>query len=176
MPDRPFSLPVPPAPRRSSLARAARLGLAALAASTLACSKTYIPNTEVEDTSDNRKIVLFCEQYRHALEEKNVSALVKMMSSSYFEDGGNTKAEDDIDYAGVKEFLTGDFLKTTGIRYEIRYRRVTFTEQKHVWVDYTFWAAYRIPGVKSEEWHHKVGDNRLDLVAEGDTYKIAAGM
>jgi hypothetical protein len=150
--------------------------LAVLAASTGACSKTFIPNTDVEDTGPNRDVIEFCENYRHAMEDKNVGQLMKLMSPGYFEDGGNTKPEDDADFDTIRAFLTGDFLKTTGVRYEIRYRRITFTERKHVYIDYTYAAAWKIPGTKNDEWHHAVADNRLDLVREGDTYKIVAGM
>jgi hypothetical protein len=150
--------------------------LACLVASAAACSKTYIPNTDVEDTSDNRKVILFCEQYRHAVEEKNIGRLVALASSRYHEDGGNTRGEDDMDYDGMKQYLAGMFMKTTGIRYEIRYRKVTFLENSHINVDYTYAASYRIPGAKGEEWRHTVADNRLELVPDGDSYKILAGM
>jgi hypothetical protein len=149
---------------------------AVLALASAGCSKTYIPNTDVEDTSENRQVVLFCEQYRHALEDKNVGQLLKMMSPAYFEDGGNIKNEDDADFERTREFLTGDFLKSSGIRYEIRYRRITFTTTNHIYVDYTYAAAWKLPGVKQDEWHHKVADNRLDLVRDGESYKILAGM
>jgi len=141
-----------------------------------ACSKTYIPNTDVEDTSDNRKVVLFCEEYRHAVEDKNIGKLLSLASPRYHEDGGNTRGEDDMDYDGLKQYLAGVYQKTSGIRYEIKYRKVTFTESKHVLVDYQYAASYRLPGVKGEEWRHTVADNRLDLVPDGDAYKILAGM
>jgi hypothetical protein len=150
--------------------------LVALLALTSACAKTYIPNTDVEDTGANRSVIEFCETYRHALEDKNVGQLVKLMSPGYFEDGGNTKPEDDADYDAIRGFLTGDFLKTTGIRYEIRYRRITFTEKNHVYIDYTYAAAWKLPGAKTDEWHHSVADNRLDLVRDADSFKIVAGM
>ena len=150
--------------------------LALTALSLSACNKTYIPNTDVEDSSDNRKVILFCEKYRHAVEDKNIAELLKLASPSYFEDGGNTKPDDDYDYAGLKEYLTTTFLRTTSIRYEIRYRRLTFTETGHILVDYTYAAAYRIPGVKGEEWRHKIADNRLDLVRADETFKIVSGM
>ena len=169
--------------RLTFLSPLARLSLVAvltlLTLGATACAKTYIPNTDVEDNSENRKVVLFCEKYRHAVEEKNVAELLRMASPTYFEDGGNTKPEDDYDYAGLKEYLTTTFVKTTGIRYEIRYRRVTFTETQHIYVDYTFAAAYRVPGAKEDdnaEWRHKVADNRLDLIRDGDSYKIVSGM
>jgi hypothetical protein len=159
-----------------SLRLALLLAALPVLASTMACSKQMIPNTDVVDTQENRDVVLFCEQYRHALEDKNVAVLLKLMSPAYFEDGGNTKTDDDADYDKIREFLTGDFLRTTGVRYEIRYRKITFTEQKHVYVDYTFGSAWKLPGVKQDEWHHRVADNRLDLVKDGDSYKIVAGM
>jgi hypothetical protein len=161
-------------PRTFPFALAAAAALAALA--TTGCSTTYIPNTDVEDTGDNRKVILFCETYRHAVEDKNVGQILKMTSPQYHEDGGNTRGEDDLDYDGFKQYLTNQFTQTSGIRYEIRYRRLTFTETHHVLVDYTYAASYKIPGVKGEEWKHTVADNRLDLVPDGESFKIMAGM
>jgi hypothetical protein len=157
--------------RRTALLLAVPILLA-----TSACSKSYIPNTNVEDNTENRKVILFCEKYRHAVEDKDVYALLKLASPMYFEDGGNSKADDDYDFAGLKDYLNTTFVKTNGIRYEIRYRQITFATSGHVWVDYTYAAAYRIPGVTADEWKHKVADNRLDLVHDGDGYKIVSGM
>ena len=67
-------------------------------------------------------------------------------------------------------------MKTAGIRYEIRYRKVTFNENARVYVDYTYAGSYKIPGAKGMEWRHTVADNRLELVPDGETYKIIAGM
>jgi hypothetical protein len=141
----------------------------------VACSKEYIPNTDVEDTGVNRDIVGFCEKYRHAMEDRNVAQLLKLMSPAYFEEGGETQKES-ADYERIRDFLTGDFLKTGGVRYEMRYRRITFTENNHIYVDYTYAAAWKLPGVKTDEWHHKVADNRLDLVRDGESFKIVSGM
>lgn len=140
------------------------------------CSKSYIPNTDVEDSSDNRKVIAFCEEYRHAVEDKDVSKLLKLASPRYYEDGGNVSPEDDIDFDGLKDYLTATFVKTQTIRYEIRYRKVSFEENKKVMVEYSYSASYRMPGLKGEEWKHTVADNRLELVPEGDSYKITAGM
>ena len=163
MPRRPFS---------SAVARVLLLLCLALAAG--ACSKTYIPNTDVEDNGENRKVILFCERYRHAVEDKNIADLLTMASPGYFV--GASRNEDIYDYSGLKDYLISTFVKTSGIRYEIRYRRVTFTETNHIYVDYTYAAAFRLPGVKSDEWRHKVADNRLDIVRDKDDFKIISGM
>ena len=154
----------------------ALLPVLVVAISAFGCSKSYIPNTDVEDSSENRKIITFCEEYRHAVEDKDVGALLKMASPRYYEDGGNTNPEDDLDFDGLKDYLTSTFVKTQTIRYEIRYRKVTVEESKKVFVEYTFSASYRMPGLKGEEWKHTVADNRLELVPEGESFKIIAGM
>ncbi len=140
------------------------------------CAKSYVSNTDVEDTGENRKVLVFCEKYRRAVEEKDVGELLKLASPKYYEDGGNARPDDDYDYEGLRDFLLNQFAKTSGIRYEIRYRKVSRTETNRVLVDYTFSTAYRIPGAEKEEWRHKVADNRLELVADGDTFKIMSGM
>lgn len=160
----------PVKPKHTLLLCAAALATAA------GCSKTYIPNTDVEDTSTNRQIISFCEDYRHAVEDKDVPKLLDMASPRYYEDGGNTNPEDDIDFDGLKDYLTSTFGKTQTIRYEIRYRKVTVNESRRVFVEYTYSASYRIPGLKGEEWKHTVADNRLELVPEGESFKILAGM
>lgn len=158
----------------STFARAAcGLGLALVA---FGCSASNIPNTDVEDTSDNRKVIQFCEDYRHAVEDKNIGRLMSMVSPRYHEDGGNTIDDDDMDVDGLKEYLTTTFVKTAGIRYEIRYRRVTFTETSKVYVDYTYAGSFKIAVPKGFEWRHTVADNRLELIPDGETYKIIAGM
>ncbi len=160
----------------SSPYRWALLTAMAVAGAASGCAKNLIANTDVEDTSENRKVVRFCEEYRHAVEEKDVSRLLSLASPRYYEDGGNVNPEDDIDYEGLRGYFQSTFVKTQAIRYEIRYRRINVADNKRVFVEYTYSASYRIPGVKGEEWKHVVADNRLELMPEGETFKILAGM
>jgi hypothetical protein len=139
------------------------------------CATHYIPNTDVEDAGDNRKIITFCERYRLAVERKNIGELLKLAHPEYYEDGGNIDASDDLDYAGLKEYLTGKFQDARAIRYEMRYRRV-IQEDEIIYVDFTYSASYRIPSTRGEEWRRKVEENRLELVPFKDEYRIVAGM
>src|SRR3954451_892149 len=109
--------------QRSPLVFSALLGLAALPC-LAGCATHYIPNTDVEDTEDNRKLVTFCERYRHAVEGKDVATLLKLAAPSYYEDGGNADPTDDIDYAGLKAYLPTKFQDAPAIRYEMPHRRV----------------------------------------------------
>jgi len=140
------------------------------------CAKQHIVNTDVDDTSENRKVVRFCEEYRHAVEEKDVARLIAMADAKYEDDGGTIAGDDDIDFDGLKAYLTGKFNQSESIRYEIRYRRIYAVDQAQLNVEYTYSASYKQPVAKGSDWRHTVADNRLVLKRDGDSFKILSGM
>lgn len=140
------------------------------------CATHYIPNTDVEDSPFNRKVIGFCEDYRHAVEHRDIAMLLQMADPRYYEDGGNVDPTDDIDYAGFKKYLETEFIKTKAIRYEIRYRRVSKGRNNTIHVDYTYSASYKIPTKDGDVWRRTVADNRLVLVRHGDSFRILSGM
>jgi hypothetical protein len=149
----------------------------ALLVGTFGCAPSNIPNTDVEDNDFNRKVISFCEEYRRAVEQKKIGFLLQLADPSYYEDGGNTDSADDLDYAGLKDWLEDRFSKTKAIRYEIRYRRVGKGRKNIVDVDYTYSASFRLPSESGEDvWRHVVADNRLELVPHDDTFRIISGM
>jgi hypothetical protein len=153
------------------------LSLLVLAAcSTLGCSHQYILNTDVEDTDFNRKVVDYCEQYRHAVEQRNTARLLKMAAPSYYEDGGNVDASDDLDYAGLQKYLTEQFNQALAIRYEVHYRNVTEGRKDTVLVDFTYSASYKVPTAHGDVWRRRVADNRMALAKEGEGFRILSGM
>jgi hypothetical protein len=162
----------------------------ALAPFAAGCARHYIPNTDVEETDLNRKVIEFCEQYRNAVELRNVALLLKFADPKYYEDGGSVDTSDDLDYAGLKAFLEDKFKKSKAIRYEIRYRNVTAGRRNSILVDYTYTASYKVPtglgesdgegavggGSGGDVWRREVADNRLELVPKGESFKILGGM
>lgn len=150
--------------------------LAALVAMSSGCATQYLPNTDVEDTDDNRRVIDFCEQYRRAVEMRNVPLLLKLADPRYYEDGGNADATDDLDFAGLRDYLDDKFKQTRSIRYEIRYRRVGEGRKHSILVDYTYSASYKIPTPTGDLWRRKVADNRLEIVPQGESFRILSGM
>ncbi len=147
-----------------------------LALALFGCAPAVIPNTDVEDTDFNRQVIDFCEEYRRAVESKRVGLLLQLADPSYYEDGGNTDATDDLDYAGLRDYLQDKFAKTKAIRYEIRYRRVQQGRKEVIQVDYTYSASYKIPTDAGDIWRHSVAENRLELVPHEQTFRIVSGM
>jgi hypothetical protein len=142
----------------------------------LGCHTQMIPNTEVEDTDENRAVVEFCERYRKAVERRNVNYLMEIAHPRYYEDGGNVDSTDDMDLGGLKEYLTERFTDATLIRYEIHYRRVGKGRNDSFYVDYTYSASYQVPTNKGDTWRRVVADNRLELMPHKDGFLVLSGM
>lgn len=140
------------------------------------CAHQRIPNTDVEETDFNRRVIEFCEEYRRAVERRNVGLLLRFAHPRYYEDGGSIDTSDDLDYPGLKGYLDGQFKQTSAIRYEIRYRRVGKDTRGNVLVDYTYSASYKVPSSNGDVWRRRVADNRLELIPEGEKFRILSGM
>jgi hypothetical protein len=147
-----------------------------VAAGLPACAQHFIPNTDVEDTEGNRRVIDFCEKYRHAVEARNVPLLLKLADPRYYEDGGNADSTDDLDYAGLSDYLNDQFKETRAIRYEMHYHRISEGRTTSILVDYTYSASYKIPSPTGDLWRRRVADNRLELVPDGESFKILSGM
>ncbi len=156
--------------------RSTLLLLVLTAFTSVGCTHQYILNTDVEDTDFNRKVIEYCEEYRHAVEQRNTARLLKMAHPSYYEDGGNVDASDYLDYDGLKEYLDKEFNQARAIRYEIHYRNVSEGRKNTVLVDYTYSASYKIPTSHGDVWRRRVADNRLQLTRQGEGFRILSGM
>jgi hypothetical protein len=142
------------------------------------CAENLIPNTDVEDTPENKEVIDFCEQYRIALEARDIVRLMSLVSDDYYEDGGSPPGDDDYDKEGLEQVLRSRFARVEDIRYDIRYRRVVFFPDR-VEVYYSFYGRYQVGGAATgtdARWFSKVGDNRLVLGRTSDGFKILNGL
>ncbi|MEM7136451.1 MAG: hypothetical protein AAF500_07730 [Myxococcota bacterium] len=161
---------------RSGLAFAVVLPVfVALAAS--GCKKK-IPNTTVDDTPANRGIINFMENYRRAVEERDVGALLAMAHPQYLDDNGTPTGDDDIDYRALRIKLASWRERVTDVRYEIKYRTVG-GEMDRIMVDYRYSASFRIAYAEEDErWSRRIGENRMVLLYDDieGRYYVLSGM
>lgn len=157
--------------------RATVFSLLAVVSFTLGgCNHDRIPNTDVPDTSANREVIEFVEQYRLAVEARDVTRLLRLASEQYYDDNGTPVGHDDIAYQQLRERLAAMAEAVSDIRYEIRYRNIAFVNDK-VFVDYTYTGNYRLASVEGDKWSRRLNDNRLVLErTEDDQFLILSGM
>jgi hypothetical protein len=140
------------------------------------CATQLIPNTDVPDTTENRRAVEFCEDYRHAMEARSPADLLQLVSDRYYDDNGTPSADDDMDYDDLRARLPEWAAQAIDVRYEIRYRRVTYRADR-VLVDYTYTGSFKIRGPDDEErWERRLRDNRIELIFEGGELRILSGL
>lgn len=151
--------------------------LAALVAGSTSagCAARMIPNTDVPDSDENREVVEFVEQYRHAMEARAPGQILRLVSEAYYDDNGTPTTEDDIDYGSLRDRLARLSEDVLEVRYEMRYRRVIFRADR-VLVDFTYTGRFKVETPEGERWSRRLSDNRLELVRENGEYRIASGL
>ena len=93
------------------------LGFALAAA---ACAHSKIPNSDIDDTEENREVLAFVEKYEKAVESLNPDEVIALVSPDFYEDNGNTDSTDDYDYEELKNGLRESFGRTQTLRLDLR--------------------------------------------------------
>ncbi len=148
-----------------------------VSSTTMGCKKN-IPNTTVEDTPGNRAIITFMENYRRAVEERDIGALLAMAHPQYLDDNGTPTGDDDIDYRALRIKLGSWRQRVTDVRYEIKYRAVG-ADLDRIMVDYRYSASFRIAyDEEDERWSRRIGENRMVLLYDDiqSRYYVLSGM
>lgn len=141
------------------------------------CTKN-IPNTTVKDTPENRAVITFMENYRNAVESRDVGALLAMAHPQYLDDNGTPTGDDDLDYRALQGKLSRWRERVTDVRYEIKYRTIT-REMDRVMIAYRYSASFRIAyDEEDQRWSRRIGENQLVLLYDDieSRYYVLSGM
>lgn len=141
------------------------------------CGPSMIDGTEIEDNEANRAIYELLEDYRAALENRDVDSIAALLSTDYFENASTTAtSEDDYGIEALREKvlpLLDDHVKS--VQFRIRVTRIEVSGTR-AHADYEYWLKFLYTEGGREGWHVKNDFNRLEFVREGEAWKIAAGL
>ncbi|MDH5675300.1 MAG: hypothetical protein OEZ06_24480 [Myxococcales bacterium] len=140
------------------------------------CARQTIPNTHVEDTAENREIVEFMEQYRNAVEQRDVGALMRMASKDYFDDMGTPSGADDMDYEALRASLGRLRNEVIAARYQISYRGLTWIPEDRVLVDVVYTGWFKVDTPEGPQWRRRLEPHRLVVARRDERYLILSGM
>ena len=163
-------------PRRSDVGQLTR-AFACLAALcwSYGCAREVIPNTHVEDTTRNRKVLEFVENYRLAVEARDAASLLALTSRNYFDDMGTPRGDDDVDYDTLRDGLERMKHEVLAARYQISYRGLTYLPDR-VLVDVLYTGWFRVSTPDGPHWERRLEPHRLVLASEQGQYKLVSGM
>ena len=148
--------------------------LSLLATLATGCGPEMIPNTDVPDNAENRAVIEFVEDYRHAVERRDVGEILSLVSPQFFDDNGTIPNDDDRDFDALREQLAR-FEQLLDVRYEMRYRNVTYRPDR-ILVDVTYTASFKVATAQGDRWETRLRDNRIELVREDGEFRIISGI
>jgi hypothetical protein len=143
-----------------------------------ACGTKYIPSTQIEDTEENRQLLRVVEQYRRAVEDKDVDRILELTSDSFFEDPGTPgDPSDDYDKAGLKTRLQENFAKLADQKLDLSVRKVHYNEQEtEATVEYSFDYRYQLTMPGGNDWRADRDLEQVTLRREKGTWRIVRGI
>lgn len=107
------------------------------------CAAGVIPNTEVPDLGENRKVVEFVERYRKGMESRDFDEVLALVSERYFDENATPEdPSDDVDYDKVKD-LVAEWSRVIDLRFDIHYRAVEYEEEK-IRVIFSYSASFKL--------------------------------
>ncbi len=164
-------------PRRSTVA-ASLLALSALLALSTnpGCRPSYIPDTQILDTPENREILEVVERYRKAMEQRDVETLESLVSRRYYENGSTTADQsDDWGFPDLDRILgeLKDSVKTCV--YDIKVTAI-HRNGNRADVDYEGTWSFQYTDGEQDGWSRRTDVNRLSLVKEDGRWKFVAGL
>ncbi len=150
--------------------------LAAVPVAACASQASYIYGTHVPDNEQNRDLISVCEQYRVAVEKKDVGTLLNLASRNYWEDGGTPTGADDYGYDGLRGVLEGRFARADGIRYTMKYMEVKPLAKNRAAVDVMIDATYSINTQRGPQRLDMRDQNEMVLEWDGKRWLFVSGM
>ena len=160
------------------------LVVASLAAPLAGCGKgPTIPGTEIPDSDANRAVIGAIERYRIAFVRKDPAGVLASAHPTYYDTAGTDDPVDDITYEELGPILRNRMAQLESVRFTIDYLDVHVHQDRalvKVWVD----ASFRLlpvdtaqPQSRMDSRFARVQDhNMFELVREGDSWLISAGM
>ena len=141
-----------------------------------ACSAKRIPGTDIEDTSDTRAILNIVEKYRSAVEKRDSDGVLKLVSTTFKDDGGTATPEDDMDYPALQKKLPERFAKLDEVHLDLSIRKVSVNEDTgKASVIYYYNMSFKMPGLSSRT-RSESEIKQMWLAREKGEWKITSGV
>jgi ketosteroid isomerase-like protein len=141
-----------------------------------ACAHAKIPETNIDDTPENRAVLALVEDYQEAVEALDADAVLALVSPDFYEDNGNTDSSDDYGYEGLREALRESFDRTEAMQLILRVNAIEVEDDEaFAELQYEFRAHNDYPsGMK---WDTGTDRTRLRLRRSPDgEWRIVSGI
>jgi ketosteroid isomerase-like protein len=142
----------------------------------VACGSRRIPGTEIDDNDDTRAILKVMEQYRAALEARDAQGVLGLISESFKDDGGSSKAEDRMDFATLQKKLPTELAKLDDVKLELNVRKIEiYSSTSTASAVYTYNLSFRMPRLNNKP-QSETEIKQMWFKRDKGQWKIASGI
>lgn len=142
---------------------------------TTACAHSKIPNTNIDDTDENREILSIVDAYHSAIENRDADAVLALVSDEFYEDNGNTDRDDDYGKSQLADSLRSEFEKTEQFQLGLKVDGIVVDEDRaEAFVQYNLRARTEYPSGK--KWKTSSDRARMTLVRTNGKWLIISGL
>lgn len=164
--------------RRQALVLSLSLSLGVVAAG---CKPDLLPNTTIEDTSQNRAIAEFVGKYQQAVETRSAEQVLSLVAEDYYEDLGTVDPQDDYGIERLADELAESFAHTKAIHLELFLQNVSHDKERDLYaVDYRYNQRALLTFDSGDQWITHTDVNRIVLRPRGesteDGFVIVSGL
>lgn len=140
-----------------------------------ACAHSKIPNTNIDDTDENREILAIVDAYHSAIENRDADAVLALVSDEFYEDNGNTDRDDDYGKNQLAESLRSEFEKTEQFQLGLKVDGIVVKDDRaEAFVQYNLRARTDYPSGK--KWKTSSDRARMSLVRTNGKWLIVSGL
>jgi len=143
------------------------------------CKPELIAGTTVEDTEENREVLVFLTRYQQAMQNRSAADIVKLCAADYFEDNGNADPKDDYNLDGLRGKLEAHLAKTKELTLEVYVQAVDRTDPAQIWVAYRYNTRALVGFPSGDKWLTATEVNKIKLRAIEDDeagFRIVSGL
>jgi hypothetical protein len=141
-----------------------------------ACAHAKIPRTDIDDTEENRAILEIVEEYKRAVEALDTDAVLALVSPRFYEDNGNTDADDDYDFDGLRQGLAEDFKRTKALQLDVRVDAIEVEEDGAAFAELYYQIRAQNEYPSGLKWETNSDRTRLRFERADGKWLIVAGL
>lgn len=144
--------------------------------SIVACAPTFVKNTKIDYTLEKQEVADVIEEYRIALEKKDVDVLKNLVGEGYYENASTTNdPSDDYDIKGLFKLLGRLQNEVKAVKYQIKIKAIKILK-KNAAVDLEYTGHYLFIRQERDRWAQYSDKNRVTLRKARDGWKIVSGL
>ncbi len=159
--------------RRPLLTLAASLLVLALLP---ACSGRQ-KNKRIPNVRESEEVIELLERYRHAVEARDVAAILSLTSVDYADTRGTRRSDDDLDRNGLEKKLNIEVEKISALKLNLELLMLTFDKPRTIaTIELRYDLRFQLEMSGGSTWHNEVNVHQMLLRKEESGWRVISGL